>query len=486
MLPLVLLFIVIIVLYILHEKNPLRRLPPGPFPMPFIGNLHQLGKRPDNVVNKLYETYGNIFRIKMGSLETVIFTEPEILREAFIENPDMFVNRHIKVSRLSWNNGQNIATANGEHHKIVRGVAMKGITSTRIKKMEDDIVQEINLLCDYLETYVKSGEPVDPISLIKMCSLNIIFRFSLSHHFPYDMDTDAGQFVNLINYAFVQSGVPMPCDYFPLLKPLLVKTPKFKEYLQINHKLGVFLKSLIEKRVPLFDSTAEPKDILDTYLMELSKGTITMNGLIYSFQDLIIAGTDTTANTTSALIKAMVNRPEMQEKLYNELSSNIQNQPSIQDKSATPYTNAVIKETTRRFTVAPLGVPHAANEDCEFRGYHIKKGTQIIQNIYGTMNTPVYWKNPLEFDPTRFLGVDGVANSNVVKQAFGTGSRNCLGMSLAEHELYLMTTVILKRFKFTKQTDELLDEDMIFGMTSTPSHFKVIVHRRQEEPIVRA
>ncbi|GAM26744.1 hypothetical protein SAMD00019534_099190 [Acytostelium subglobosum LB1] len=423
----------------------------------------------------------------MGSVETVILTEPEILREAFIDNPDMFINRHINVSRLTLNNCKNIASCNGDYHKIMRDIAMRGITSTRFKKMEDDIVQEINLLCDKLDVYAKSGEPLDPTSLIKMCSLNIIFRFSLSHHFPYDMDTDAGEFVNLINQVFILSGTPMPCDCFPFIGWLLVKLPKFREYLDFNHRLSKFLRALIEKRVPLFDSTAEPKDILDTYLMELSKGNITMDELTYTFQDLIKGGTDTTANTTSAMIKALVNRPELQENLYSELSNKFENNhPSIQDKSTTPYTNAVIKEATRRFTVGPLGLPHSAKEDCEFRGYHIKKGTQIIQNVYGTMNTPVYWKNPLEFDPTRFLGVDGVANSNVVKQAFGTGSRNCLGMSLAENELFMMTAIIFKRFKFTKQTAEPLDEDMIFGMASSPSSFKVIVERRQEEPIARA
>ncbi|GAM17277.1 hypothetical protein SAMD00019534_004520, partial [Acytostelium subglobosum LB1] len=402
-----------------------RRHPPGPLPLPLIGNLHSLGNKPHLALYKMYQKYGNVFRLRMGAVETVVLTEPATLHEAFVDNPTMFVDRYQRESRMLWN----------------------------------------------------SGEAFDPINLVKICSLNIIFRFLFSHHFSYDLNGEAGEIVHLINHCFHLAGAKIPDDFIPLMKRFRrSRSDLMNDYIDTNIKVCKYIESIITIRLKTFNPDEEPKDILDHYLQEYFNGTIPLDGIVYSFADLVAAGTDSSANTVSALIKAMANRPKYQELMYCELST-ITGEPTIAHKNSTQLTNAIIKETIRRYPTAPLGVPHAATEDCEFRGYHIKKGTQIFLNIYSTFMSPNVWQDPEEFDPNRFMGEDN-PNNKIVRYIFGVGPRNCLGAALAEQELFLLTSILFKKFKFVRTTEEMMNEDMLFGLAFVPTPFQVKVEKR--------
>ena len=51
-------------------------------------------------------------------------------------------------------------------------------------------------------------------------------------------------------------------------------------------------------------------------------------------------------------------------------------------KADMPYTNAFIQEIMRFRTLAPLSVPHFANEDTEIDGYIIRKNTIVSLKKY--------------------------------------------------------------------------------------------------------
>ncbi|EFA76107.1 cytochrome P450 family protein [Heterostelium album PN500] len=447
--------------------NPFRRLPPSSIPLPLIGHLHLLGKQPHHAIFKLYKKYGPVMRLKMGSVEGVVLTGPETLHEAFVANDQLFINRFQRDSRLIWNHGENIATSNGDYNRYVRSIALKSIVPIKIKKMEGAINQEIVGLCDKFAEIAKTGQPIDPIRYIKLCSLNIIFRFLFSKSYPYNIeDKSVSKFVDFIETTFTLAGKAFPSDFLHFIKPLFMKTAVAHQYMDANKKIGDFIETIIDERLEHFseENEKDPKDILDAYLAEYKAGNITKQGLICIFYDLVLAGVDTSANTVSALLKLVCNRPDIQEGLYDELKALISGNPTLNDKQIAPYTNAVIRETLRRYCVVPLGIPHSASEDCEFKGYFIKKGSQIIQNINGSMLGEEFWDEPLEFKPERFMGEANQHNIARVKFTFGAGPRNCLGTSLAENELFLMVAYLFKRFRFESTTPGELIDDTMFSV----------------------
>ena len=50
----------------------LQKYPPGPFPLPIIGNLHLIGKKPEQSFKKLSKKYGDVMSLSFGSQRVVV------------------------------------------------------------------------------------------------------------------------------------------------------------------------------------------------------------------------------------------------------------------------------------------------------------------------------------------------------------------------------------------------------------------------------
>lgn len=76
--------------------------------------------------------------------------------------------------------------------------------------------------------------------------------------------------------------------------------------------------------------------------------------------------------------------PSVQQKAQEELDREIGRDrlPGFADRDKLPYTEAIWKETLRWNTVAPLSIPHAAQQDDEIEGYHIPKDAIVIPNTW--------------------------------------------------------------------------------------------------------
>ena len=130
--------------------------------------------------------------------------------------------------------------------------------------------------------------------------------------------------------------------------------------------------------------------------------------LHHSLCDLFGAGTDTTATTLAWAILYMIVYPDVQRKIHEELDKAIgrKRMPTLDDRKAIPYTEAVLLEVQRKATIVPLGVPHSATKDSKLYGYDIPAGTLLMSNIWAVHHDPKIWNKPDEFIPERFLNED--------------------------------------------------------------------------------
>ncbi|EGG20161.1 cytochrome P450 family protein [Cavenderia fasciculata] len=460
--------------------------PPGPFKWPIFGNFLMMVRKPPHLLAQdLYFKYGPVFKMQFGDYNTIFLTEYDVIKEAFVDNAGAFASRFPRPSRQKENKGLGIVTSNGEYSKNVRSVIGSFVSNTTIKKMENNISSEIGCLCDALKEEAKNGL-VAPHQFIKTCALNIILRvlFGDSLHCNYN-GQETNEVVGLIHEFFRAAGYPLLQDYFPSIPSKLDgihSKIKAKLFLKSYKELNGYIEKVIRKRMETFDGkSTEPTDLLEETLVRHYRGEFQLESIVYMMTDLILTGTDTSvckkqktsANTILFTISALCDDPLIQKICCKELDGVLGDRlPTLADKSNLPYANAIIKESLRRFSVAPLGVPHIATEDTEIRGYTIRKGDQIIQNLYATGLSPKEWNNPEVFDPSRFLNND----SNKYKTVFGCGPRVCLGMSLAESELFLITTTLIKTFKFS--SDKPIGTNTIFGVTLSPVPYQVIIDTR--------
>ncbi|XP_015175230.1 PREDICTED: probable cytochrome P450 4ac1 [Polistes dominula] len=97
----------------------------------------------------------------------------------------------------------------------------------------------------------------------------------------------------------------------------------------------------------------------------------------------------------------------------------------------------------------------------------IPKDCYVLISIIGLHRKEKNWKNPLTFDPDRFLP------GNFDKKyflPFSRGIRNCIGQDFAMLKIKIIAATILR--KFTLHTDyavSIEDIKLKFGITSHPA-----------------
>ncbi|CAN6310443.1 unnamed protein product [Urochloa humidicola] len=76
-----------------HQRR--RGLPPGPRPLPLIGNLHLLGDQPHRSLAGLAKTHGPLMSLRLGAATTVVATSPAVAREFLQRHDAAFAARSV-------------------------------------------------------------------------------------------------------------------------------------------------------------------------------------------------------------------------------------------------------------------------------------------------------------------------------------------------------------------------------------------------------
>src|SRR5947209_20021257 len=96
-------------------------LPPGPYRLPYIGNLLSLRQDPLGFFQQLQRTYGNMATIYIGKNPAVLLFRPEHVRYVLVEHPRVFSNRGVlRADSDGGFSSEGILTIDGEKHSRQR------------------------------------------------------------------------------------------------------------------------------------------------------------------------------------------------------------------------------------------------------------------------------------------------------------------------------------------------------------------------------
>lgn len=448
--------VVLVLLAFYLNKDP-PGLPPGPSRYPLIGCIETCQSLED--CKKFQKKYGDTFSVRIGSQTFVTMCNFKTMKEAFaryefIDRPNwQFINF------FSEGEMRGIVFKNGVQWQTLRRFMLRHLRDMGMGKsrLDDVILREAEELVKDFKKYTH-GPTFFPNS-INIVTLNIIWQLVASRR--YDMDNEEIRrfvvFVQEFQDEILMLAMP---DFFtwlnylpgPLLRRLCGRD-KLNERLKIGR--AMMEEAVSEHRASL--DPDNPRDVLDEFLLEMENQKNDPNtvfneqDLIKTIFDLFTAGYDTTSSMLRWVILHMVDKPEVQRRVQQELDEVVDRAtlPSHVHRPQLPYLDATINEVLRMSSVASGGVPHAAAHDTYIDNYFIPKGVTVAGHIGFCHKDPNYWDEPEQFRPERFLNESG--KLSIPKEAylpFGIGKRSCLGEALARMELYVFSAALLQNFTF--------------------------------------
>uniref|UniRef100_A0A3Q2V2P8 Uncharacterized protein n=1 Tax=Haplochromis burtoni TaxID=8153 RepID=A0A3Q2V2P8_HAPBU len=453
--------------------------PPGPRPLPVLGNLLQLDlKGPYKTLLELSKKYGSVFTVYLGPNKVVILAGYRTVKEALVDYDEEFGDRSPTNIAHEFNKGHVNINA------ILKKMRRFALTKLRDFGMgkracEDKIMEECQHLIEVFKKF--KGEAFDTTQSINCAVSNIICSIVYGSRFEYN-DPEFTSLVDRTNRFVRLGGSPsiQMYDMFPALFKRIADTSKFFKLAPASVKQNQAIFSRLKE-------TLNPqmcRGFVDAFLVRkqnLEESGITNShfhddNLMITVMNLIAAGTETTSTTLRWGLLLMVKYPKIQDEVQEELRRVMGDQQmQVADRKNLPFTDAVIHEIQRLSSIATTALPHKTTQDITFQGHFIEKGTTVFPLLTSVLHDPSEWERPHSFYPAHFLDED---KKFVKRDAFIPFfcRRICLGESLARMELFLFFTTLLQRFRFTPApgvSEDELDLTPAVGITLSPSPHKL-------------
>ncbi|NXH92767.1 CP2CK protein, partial [Edolisoma coerulescens] len=452
------------------------KMPPGPAPLPILGNLLQV--KPNNLaktLKKLSEEYGPVFTVHLGSDPVVVLHGHDVVKEALVDRADEFAARgHMPIGDRA-NNGLGIVFSNNEPWLQVRRFSLTTLRNFGMgKRSIEEMIQEES---DYLleEINKTKGTPFDPTFMLSCSVSNVICSIVFGKRYDYK-DKKFLALMNNMNNIFeivssrwgqlyqMFSGI---LDYLP--------GPHNRIFAEFDA-----LKAFVAEEVKLHQAsldTNSPQDFIDCFLSKMQEekdrpnSSFHMKNLITSSFDLFIAGTETTSTTVRYGLLLLLKK--IQEEIDRVVGRS--RKPCVADRTQMPYTDAVVHEIQRFISLIPLGLPHTVTKDTSFRDYVIPKGTTIFPILSSVLHDSKEFPNPHEFNPEHFLNKNGTFRKSNFFMPFSAGKRICPGEGLARMEIFLLIATILQNFtlKSVVNPQELNITPSLSGTGNVPPAYQL-------------
>ncbi|KAF2867757.1 cytochrome P450 [Massariosphaeria phaeospora] len=478
--------------WMLHLRS---KMPPGPLPLPIIGNTYQL---PDNKpwiyfeeLSKKYNT--PLITFWIGRLVIPYLPSNELLDKRagiYSSRPKMLVFAELGAGQNNLVNMYTTTQAERDRWRVQRKLTHQGVGIQQVKKYRDFQNDESKVVAyDMLTT------PEEYVAHFERYATSVVSIIGFGRRVADHKDPIITDVIAVMHLA---ADLNVPGKTFPMLMetfPILAKVPT--DYAPWKKGLGRkrggrghdFFYSLAAEA----NENEGHEDCYSKMLFnEQPKYNLRPEEISSLSGNLFGAGSDTSSSTLITAVLAMRAFPKTLIPAWEELDRVVgpDRSPSFEDDANLPYMRAFVKEVFRWRSVAIIGgQPHAPTQDDYYNDWLIPKQTWVQGNVWAIHHSEKEFPDPDRFNPNRFLKDDPDSRPFPGERGymtFGWGRRICSGQALAEQGTWLTVARLVWGFKIQAALDESGEPipvdifNYTNGLNWRPQPFKVSITPRSE------
>lgn len=160
-----------------------------------------------------------------------------------------------------------------------------------------------------------------------------------------------------------------------------------------------------------------------------------VNGVDYKLRKLynsnLFPGFETTSSTITYALYELAQNQDIQNHLREEVSKVVNSNEGLTYDTLTnmKYLNMVVNETLRKYPIIPMSL-RKCTETYRIPNtlLDIPKGTMVMVPALSYHHDPLYYPNPMTFDPERFTEENIQARPSFTYLPFGKSTERSFGM----------------------------------------------------------
>ncbi|KAM3234951.1 cytochrome 89A9-like [Capsicum annuum] len=474
--------------FVFSNSKTKKKLPPGPFTFPFIGNLPLLINKSildiELIIQKLISKYGPIITLKIGTTTSIFISSHSLAYHALIQQGAFCSDRPLALptNHILSSDDRSINTAScGPSWRVLRSklrinMLHPSLIKSRSKSRAD---WALNILVQKLIHKSESESEVILLDHIKHAIFSLLAYMCFGDKLD---DIQIDQIKDVQHRALLATVQYKILDIFPRAGRLIFRN-KWKELIALRKEVENVFIPLIQARIRYKDG--EIVSYVDTLLnLELpeEKRKLTNKEIVSLCAEFLGAASDTTITALQWTMSCLVKYPAIQEKLYKEIAIARKSEEENREKLITEedirklsYLKAVILESLRMHPPSHFLLPHRVTKEMELNGYALPKNAIIYFMVREMGLDPNMWEDPMEFKPERFLMDDHregemfdiTGRREIKMMPFGVGRRVCPGYDFAMFHLEYFVANLIWCFEWkpVEGDDVDLTEEIDFTFT---------------------
>ncbi|XP_046882254.1 1,25-dihydroxyvitamin D(3) 24-hydroxylase, mitochondrial [Hypomesus transpacificus] len=433
---------------------------PGPTRWPLVGSLIELLfrgglTRQHNALVDYHKKFGKIFRMKLGSFESVHIGAPCLLEALYRKEsnyPQRLEIKPWKAYRDMRDEAYGLLILEGEDWQRVRSVfQQKLMKPTEIMKLDGKINE---VMVDFVKRIGKENVggkiydlyfELNKWSFETICFVLYDKRFGLLNE---KIDEEAINFITSVKTMMNSFGMMMVT---PVELHRKLNTKTWQDHTAAWDRIFSTAKVYIDRK--LNQHSAGTGD--DTFLSDIYRNSrLSKKELYAAITELQIGGVETTANSLLWAIFNLSRNHGAQERLLQEIQQVIpaNENPCAEHIKSMPYLKACLKESMRLSPSVPF-TSRTLDKDTVLGDYSIPKGTVLMINSHALGSNEDYFSEGTRFKPERWLRETSTINP-FAHVPFGIGKRMCIGRRLAELQLQLALCWLVRDYDIVATDNE--------------------------------